>query len=81
MALGVGTTPEGSVEALNDSGEAGWLAPCNDANGEPHHYVFTLYALQSPSGIVAGTEGTDALAEIQLQSFAQATVTGLYPAP
>ena len=79
VALGVGTTPEGSVEAVNDSGEPGWLAPCNDANGEPHHFVFTLYALQSPSGIVAGTAGKDAVAEVRLQSFAQAAVTATYP--
>ncbi len=81
VGLGDGTAPEGAIEAVNDTGAAGWYGPCNDPNGAPHHYVFTLYALKAPSGVTQGAEAAAALEAVKRQATAEAAVTGVYPAP
>jgi hypothetical protein len=69
--------PEGAVEARNGSSEFGWFGPCPPA-GEVHSYVFTLFALQEPSGVAPGTSGADAIAEIARSPGSATTLTATY---
>ena len=67
------------MEARNDTSEFGWFGPCNDPNGEPHHYLFRLVALRSESGLQPGVAGADAVAIVQSLALTQAELTATYP--
>ena len=58
----------------------GYDGPCPPWNDElPHHYVFTLYALDVPRLAVSGVfGGPEALAAMKGHVLAQAAVTGRY---
>jgi Raf kinase inhibitor-like YbhB/YbcL family protein len=77
--LAEGEVPERAVEARNDSSEFGWFGPC-PPDGETHSYVFTLFALQEPSGVERGAAGQEAIDAIAAtRGFAatlSATATG-----
>ena len=53
-SIGAGQTPPGAVGSRNSRGEDRYTGPCPPA-GKPHHYVFTLQAL---NGDVLVGEGT-----------------------
>jgi Raf kinase inhibitor-like YbhB/YbcL family protein len=67
---------DGGVMGKNDGGTAGWFAPC-PPNGE-HHYVFTLYALDAPLNLPAGSTRGDVERAMNGHTIAQAKLTGLY---
>jgi hypothetical protein len=71
--------PEGSIQARNGTSEFGWFGPCPPA-GETHSYVFTLFALAQPSGVVAGTSGEDAIRQVAATPGSAATLTGTFTA-
>lgn len=58
----------------------GYDGPCPPWNDTiPHHYIFTLYALDVPRCSVAGAfKGPEVLAAIKGHTIAQAALTGLY---
>lgn len=58
----------------------GYDGPCPPWNDEiPHHYVFTLYALDLPRCPVSGIfKGPDVLAAIRGHVLGQASLTGVY---
>jgi Raf kinase inhibitor-like YbhB/YbcL family protein len=73
------SVPEGAVEAANDAGgESGWFGPCPPEDGSVHHYVFTLYALQEPSGVEPGMSGAEAIDRITSAESVAGTLTGTY---
>jgi Raf kinase inhibitor-like YbhB/YbcL family protein len=39
--------PKGSVQSATDFGKPGWGGPCPPQGDQPHHYIFTLYALKT----------------------------------
>ncbi len=43
-----GNLPPGAYALINDFGQRGWGGPCPPAGDRAHHYVFTLYALDTP---------------------------------
>jgi Raf kinase inhibitor-like YbhB/YbcL family protein len=57
------TPPEGSVEATNDFGRAGWAGPCPSEG--THNYYFGLFALAEPSGVTPGQAGSEAATQIE----------------
>ena len=84
--------PRGTRQGINDY--TGWFASDKDMAGNyfgydgpcppwndtiPHHYVFTLYALDCEKCPVTGTfSGRDVLAAIRGHVLAQVSVTGVY---
>ncbi len=58
----------------------GYDGPCPPWNDTiPHHYVFTLYALDTAKCAVSGVfKGADVLTAIQGHVLAQAAITGVY---
>jgi hypothetical protein len=51
-----GRLPAGAASGSNSTGATGWTPPCPPQADQPHHYVFTLYALRRPSGLKAGAD-------------------------
>jgi hypothetical protein len=77
QAIAEGTVPDGVVQATNGANTVGWTGPC-PPKGAPHHYVFTLYALNAPSGLAQGVAGRDAITTITQLKTAATTLVGTY---
>lgn len=70
-----GNAPGDAAQLRNDFGNNGYSGPCPPA-GKPHHYVFTVYALDVPElGLAAHFNRNDALAAIKRHTLAKATLT------
>jgi Raf kinase inhibitor-like YbhB/YbcL family protein len=54
--------PAGSVQSRTDFGSVGYGGPCPPAGDKPHHYIFTLFALD--------------VAQLQLDETATAAMVG-----
>lgn len=71
------SVPSDDVSGVNDFGRRGWGGPC-PPRGDPHRYIFTLYAVaEAPVFTETPTKG-DVLAEIDGSILAQATYSGTY---
>ena len=84
--------PRGTRQGINDY--TGWFASDKDMSGNyfgydgpcppwndsiPHHYVFTLYALDVAKCPVSGTfKGADVLTAVKGHVLGQAAITGIY---
>jgi Raf kinase inhibitor-like YbhB/YbcL family protein len=77
QAIDAGSVPDGVVQAKNTAGSVGWTGSC-PPKGAPHHYVFTLYALTTPSGLSDGVDGRSAISTLQQQKSPTATLVGTY---
>ncbi len=79
-----GQAPKGGTQFLSSSGKIGWHGPCPPPASKAHTYTFTLFALDSPSAIPAGTSPNDALAALQKQvtdgGGSETVLTGTFPA-
>lgn len=71
-AFPTGSVPAGVRQASNSFGEVGYGGPCPPP-GPPHHYVFTLYALDA-----AHVSGAPDAANFAKHALAHATLTGTY---
>jgi Raf kinase inhibitor-like YbhB/YbcL family protein len=73
-----GDLPTGARGIRNDFGTKTWGGPCPPAGDKPHHYVFTVYALDVPA-IDLPDDASAALAGFALHSHvigkAQKTLT------
>lgn len=71
--------PPGSAQGNTDFGAPGYGGPCPPAGDKPHHYIFTLYALDAakldvPANATAAYVGFN----IHAHTLAKATFTALY---
>jgi Raf kinase inhibitor-like YbhB/YbcL family protein len=77
-SLAAGEPPAG-VEGKTDFGTSGWGGPCPPPGDPPHHYVFTLYALnedlQSASDTLSGPQLLDAIKD---HTIGKATLVGRF---
>lgn len=75
-----GLAPAGAVQGVTDFETNGYAGPCPPPGDSPHHYVFTLYALDV--AVVAGadshTTGPDFLKIIAKHVVAKARLTGRF---
>jgi Raf kinase inhibitor-like YbhB/YbcL family protein len=72
-----GAMPHGSVEGRNDFGRPGYGGPC-PPRGNPHHYVFRVYALDRLLDLPAGAAGKQVHAAISGHIVAQGQIVGTY---
>ena len=71
--------PAGAVQGNTDFGVPGYGGPCPPKGDKPHHYIFTVYALNTdkidvPSNATAAYVGFN----FHAHQLAKATLTGLY---
>jgi Raf kinase inhibitor-like YbhB/YbcL family protein len=83
--LAENSVPVGAIEGQNDFSTAsapdiGWRGPC-PPKGAPHHYVFTLYALDQQVELPTGSSAADMQSVIDSTSIQAAQVTGIYQTP
>lgn len=70
--------PEGAVEGRNSAGDTGWFAPCPPAGSGSHHYVFTIYALDSVLDLSPGATYEEFTQAATGRVLAQGEITGVY---
>jgi Raf kinase inhibitor-like YbhB/YbcL family protein len=67
------------VQAVNDSGNAGYKGPCPPPGHGPHHYRFKLYALDVDRlGLATGPKIPDVEKAAQQHLVGRAELTGTY---
>ena len=49
IASGAADLPAGSIQSMTDFGKSGYGGACPPEGDRPHRYVFTVYALDTPS--------------------------------
>ncbi|WP_158585418.1 YbhB/YbcL family Raf kinase inhibitor-like protein [Kitasatospora sp. SolWspMP-SS2h] len=59
----------------------GWGGPCPPATGQPHHYVFTLYALSTPTLPSAGLTYEQVTSAIQPYVLGATSIVGTFRLP
>ncbi|HVN65281.1 MAG TPA: YbhB/YbcL family Raf kinase inhibitor-like protein [Methanomicrobiales archaeon] len=69
--------PAGSIQATNDFGRAGYGGPC-PPRGMPHHYHFTVYALDSPVNPAGARDGRRLLGALEGHTLARGEIVGIY---
>ena len=77
-ALGAGAPPAGAQELENSFGGEGYRGPCPPENDKPHHYVFTIYALDAKLALDAGSSAADARDAIGSHAIAEGRLTGRF---
>ena len=80
MEVAEGAVPDEATEGGNDFGRVGYGGPCPPEGDEPHRYIFTLYALDTPIGSDIGSSASldDVLAAIEGNVIAQGELKALY---
>ena len=61
----------------NDTGSTGYYGPC-PPSGKPHHYVFTVYALDVMLRPAAPLDANQLQEKMKGHVLAHATLTGIY---
>lgn len=69
--------PSGARQGKNDSGQIGYGGPCPPP-GSPHHYRFSLYALDQSLELMAGVTRKQVLNAISGHILARAQLVGIY---
>ena len=77
-----GTIPEdsagGGIEGLTDLGDIGYVGPAPPADGGPHRYRFTLYALDASPGLKPGATKRALIESIEGHVLDEARLVGTY---
>jgi len=69
--------PDGSRQGRNDFGNLGYGGPCPPGHS-PHHYVFTLYALDAKLNLPVGATRAQVEAAMQGHVLAHGELIALY---
>jgi len=67
----------GALQGNNGARRLGYIGPCPPI-GDPHHYTFTLYALDTTLALQAGATKDQVLQAMQGHVLGQARLIGLY---
>ena len=67
----------GALQGRNDFGRTGYGGPCQPP-GKPHHYRFTLYALDNNLDLGAGSSKNQVLNAAEGHIIEQVRLTGIY---
>jgi Raf kinase inhibitor-like YbhB/YbcL family protein len=72
-----GQLAEAALQGRNTSGSLGYKGPC-PPGGSPHHYIFTLYALDARLNLPVGATRAQVEEAMQGHILARAELIGLY---
>jgi Raf kinase inhibitor-like YbhB/YbcL family protein len=73
-----GGVPDGAEVAANDAGTAGYAAPCPPEGDGPHHYTFSVYAVDQPLGLTNGADAAEVASAAEAAAVANASVSAAY---
>jgi len=76
-APGKNVLPAGSLQGMNDMGRPGYGGPC-PPRGRPHHYHFTVYALDTAINLTGKRDGRMLSAALSGHILAQGELVGIY---
>jgi Raf kinase inhibitor-like YbhB/YbcL family protein len=76
-AVGLGALPSGALQGKNGLKEIGYVGPC-PPNEPVHHYVFTLYALDSTLDLGTGASKTEVVKAMQWHVLGHGSLTGIF---
>lgn len=76
--LDEGQLPSGAVEGSNDFGEDGYGGPQPPQGDPPHHYVFTLLALNERTELPPGASVEEFHDAVQGKELGRGQLTGRY---
>ena len=78
-AVPKGRVPSGAIEAAQSFGDKRYGGPCPPKGDKPHHYVFTLYALDvAQLGVSGMFRGLEVLNAMKGHVLEEAKLTGVY---
>jgi len=72
-----GQFPTGTKYGKNSAGKTGWAPPCPPKGDDPHHYVFTMYAVKDATALPDGATPDEVLAKVK-GAVAKGSFTGTY---
>jgi Raf kinase inhibitor-like YbhB/YbcL family protein len=75
--LAQATVPPGARQIRNSAGKAVYTGPC-PPGGPPHHYRFTIYALQHPPDVGDDASPEAAIQAIEAAASARGRLVGTY---
>ena len=75
--LAEGMVPPGARQVRNSAGKAAYTGPC-PPGGSPHHYRFTIYALQRKAEVDGEASPEAAIAAIEAAATARGRLVGTY---
>ncbi len=70
----------GTIQGLNGRRRTGYFGPRPPAGSGPHHYIFTLYALDADLDLQPGLNKAELLAAIEGHVIGEGKLVGLYEA-
>jgi Raf kinase inhibitor-like YbhB/YbcL family protein len=73
-----GAVPPTAHEGENSAGKRGYAGPCPPNGDQPHHYVFTLYALKAQAKLEQGASPGEVRAAVAQAAVARGRLTGLF---
>jgi Raf kinase inhibitor-like YbhB/YbcL family protein len=76
-SVAAGEVPAGAQQGSNDFGRQGYGGPCPPP-GDPHRYVFTVFAASQPLSLVAGSSADDLRRALADHTLAAGALTGRY---
>ncbi len=79
-AVGNAKLPPGSVQARGDTAVSGYFGPCPPKGDAPHHYVITIFAVNTDKldDVNADTSGAVVGSKLRFTAIDKASVTYLY---
>lgn len=78
IAEGATQFPAGAIQGRNDFGKSGYAGPCPPGRS-PHHYVFSLYALDTKLNLSAAAPLAEIKSAMQGHILAHGELVVLYP--
>jgi Raf kinase inhibitor-like YbhB/YbcL family protein len=75
---GTGHLPQGSAEGRNSFGNIGYGGPCPPRGDPPHHYVFSIHALDDNPGLAPGASPVAVREAVAAHAIAAGALTGTY---
>jgi Raf kinase inhibitor-like YbhB/YbcL family protein len=71
--------PSGALQTRTDFGAPGYGGPCPPQGDDPHHYLFTVFAVSIDKlPVVADTSAAVVGFQLHFNTLAKAAITGLY---
>jgi Raf kinase inhibitor-like YbhB/YbcL family protein len=72
------TLPAGVVQGKNSINNDAYQGPCPPPASQPHHYIFTVYAVSKQFTLAPGATADELRAAVKGNVLAQGTLTGTY---